>query len=273
MASLAPWEIRFEDIELHHKIGGGSFSEIFIGTWKGTKVAVKKLLCQNFSKKAIQEFKYYAGLMRDLNHPNVLKLFCAVSEPPNMCLIVELMDRGSLYDVLQNKEEKMPFSRITQIGYDVAVGMRYLNSRTPPILHNDLKSSNVLIDKWNVRVADFGMSRVKSETQSRNKLGGGVINWVAPEILNGCENTQKSDVYSYGMILWELITREVPFAGLKERTISSMVADNGDRPNIPADTPETWKKLIQWCWQQEPEKRPIFTDIVKYYEEQRLVQH
>jgi len=115
MTSLAPWEIRFEEIELHHKIGGGSFSEIFIGTWKGCKVAVKKLLCQNFSKKAIQEFKYYAGLMRDLNHPNVLKLFCAVSEPPNMCLIVELMIGGHYMMYYRIKKKKCLFQGLHKL--------------------------------------------------------------------------------------------------------------------------------------------------------------
>lgn len=129
-------------------------------------------------------------------------------------MITEYLDEGSLFDHLHKKHTVLDDERLMYIVEDIALGMAYLHDRK--VLHCDLKSSNVLIDSnWNVKLCDFGLSRTKSKLDKLNLFGRvGTPHWMAPEILRCKQYTEYSDVYSFGMILWEMITGEIPYQKL-----------------------------------------------------------
>jgi len=142
---------------------------------------------------------------------------------------------------------------------DAAKGMEYLHSLQ--IMHRDLKSKNMLVDRYNnVKLCDFGLCKVK--TNDLNTGGLGTISWMAPEVLSHENYSEKADVYSFGVILWELLTCEEPFNDVPIFSVPVMVT-KGERPPIPKDCPSLFKKLIKSCWSQSPKSRPDFKNIIQ----------
>eukprot|EP01121_Diplochlamys_sp_Union-15-3_P012670 TRINITY_DN382_c0_g1_i2.p1 TRINITY_DN382_c0_g1~~TRINITY_DN382_c0_g1_i2.p1 ORF type:complete len:194 (+),score=26.11 TRINITY_DN382_c0_g1_i2:117-698(+) len=171
------------------------------------------------------------------------------------------MPLGSLREVL-DKKTIIPPDVILQIAQDVAKAMKYLHMIG--ILHRDLKTANLLVDtNWHIKVTDFGMAKLIRKGPNAMQMTGnvGTLAWVAPEVLDPSVTTytEKVDVYSYGVVLWEIVTSDIPFTNV-EAGLRSMVI-GGARPDIPIETPKFWKQLIRQCWQQDPEKRPSFRDI------------
>ncbi|KAL6068396.1 hypothetical protein QOT17_008205 [Balamuthia mandrillaris] len=154
-----------------------------------------------------------------------------------------------------------PFELVLKMALDAALGLGYLHSRD--ILHRDVKSLNLLVDMhYNVKICDFGLSKIKQKG-SLAKTSCGTPNWMAPELLRGEPYTEKVDVYSFGMICWEMITQQVPFADFNTAEIRKQVGWNHKRPVIPLDCPKKFAALIKDCWHKNPKKRPSFQEIVK----------
>uniref|UniRef100_A0ACD5WAJ5 Uncharacterized protein n=1 Tax=Avena sativa TaxID=4498 RepID=A0ACD5WAJ5_AVESA len=147
---------------------------------------------------------------------------------------------------------------------DIARGMNYLHNSIPTIVHRDLKSSNLLVDKnWNVKVADFGLSRLKIETFLTTKIGKGTPQWMAPEVLRSEPSNEKSDVYSYGVVLWELATHKIPWDTLNPVQVIGAVGFMDHRLEIPGNTDPQWASIIESCWHSDPQSRPSFQELLE----------
>lgn len=142
--------------------------------------------------------------------------------------------------------------------------MNYLHNCSPTIVHRDLKSSNLLVDKnWNVKVADFGLSRLKVETFLSTKTGKGTPQWMAPEVLRNEPSNEKSDVYSFGVVLWELVTEKIPWDNLNIMQVIGAVGFMDQRLEIPSGMDPQWASMIESCWDSDPQRRPSFQELLE----------
>ncbi|KAL6990081.1 hypothetical protein U1Q18_015829 [Sarracenia purpurea var. burkii] len=209
------YEILWEDLTLGEQIGQGSCGTVYHALWYGSDVAVKVFSKQEYSDDVMLSFRQEVSLMKRLRHPNILLFMGAVTSPQRLCIVTEFLPRGSLFRLLQRNTSRLDRRRRVHMALDIARGMNYLHHCNPPIIHRDLKSSNLLVDKnWTVKVGDFGLSRLKHETYLTTKTGKGTPQWMAPEVLRNEPSDEKSDVYSFGVILWELATEKIPWDNL-----------------------------------------------------------
>ncbi|PKI35987.1 hypothetical protein CRG98_043616 [Punica granatum] len=189
--------------------------------------------------------------MKRLRHPNIVLFMGAITQPPQLCIVTEYLPRGSLYKLLHRTvdREKLDERRRLNMAYDVAKGMNYLHKRNPPIVHRDLKSPNLLVDKtYTVKVCDFGLSRSKANTYLSSKTAAGTPEWMAPEVLLDMPSNEKSDVYSFGVILWELATLQQPWSHLNPAQVIAAVGLKGKRLDIPQDLNPRVASIIEACW-------------------------
>jgi serine/threonine protein kinase len=271
------------DLEIVQRIGFGSCGEVMVAHWikTHTYVAVKKIFRTLLHDSVMNEFKAEANILKKLRHPNVVLLLGVCQEGNEMCIVTEYMPRGSLRDVL-NTTEKIDWNLLVKMATEAAIGMNYLHTFEPPIIHRDLKSHNLLVDdNFHVKVTDFGLAKFHSEDISMTFCG--TLPWTAPEVFRGCGYTTKADVFSFGIVLWELWTRKEPYQGLSKPEIILGVAKEGLRPPLPttfpvsstADTTNTtsavsltesqkeYLALMQACWADDPSLRPSFGEIVE----------
>lgn len=255
-------EIPWEDLVLGERIGLGSYGEVYHGDWNGTEVAVKKFLDQDFSGAALAEFKREVRIMRRLRHPNVVLFMGAVTRPPNLSIITEFLPRGSLYRILHRPSCQIDEKRRIKMALDVAKGMNCLHTSLPTIVHRDLKSPNLLVDKnWNVKVCDFGLSRLKHNTFLSSKSTAGTPEWMAPEVLRNENSNEKCDIYSFGIILWELATLRLPWSGMNPMQVVGAVGFQNRRLDIPKEVDPLVARIIWECWQTDPNLRPSFAQL------------
>ncbi|KAF9670058.1 hypothetical protein SADUNF_Sadunf13G0029000 [Salix dunnii] len=255
-------EICWEDLVIGERIGLGSYGEVYHADWNGTEVAVKKFLDQDFSGAALDEFRREVRIMRRLRHPNVVLFMGAVTRPPNLSIITECIPRGSLYRILHRPQCQIDEKRRIRMALDVARGMNCLHSSMPTIVHRDLKSPNLLVDKnWTVKVCDFGLSRLKHNTFLSSKSTAGTPEWMAPEVLRNEPSNEKCDVYSFGVILWELATIRLPWSGLNPMQVVGAVGFQNRRLEIPKEVDPLVATIIWECWQTDPNLRPSFAKL------------
>ncbi|KAL6601535.1 hypothetical protein ACP70R_044755 [Stipagrostis hirtigluma subsp. patula] len=266
---IIPWN----ELVLKEKIGAGSFGTVHRADWHGSinsillqDVAVKILMEQDFHPERFREFMREVAIMKSLRHPNIVLFMGAVTEPPNLSIVTEYLSRGSLYKLLHRSgaKEVLDERRRLNMAFDVAKGMNYLHRRSPPIVHRDLKSPNLLVDKkYTVKVCDFGLSRLKANTFLSSKSLAGTPEWMAPEVLRDEPSNEKSDVYSFGVILWELMTLQQPWCNLNPAQVVAAVGFKGRRLDIPKDLNPLVAALIESCWANEPWRRPSFANIME----------
>eukprot|EP01018_Ginkgo_biloba_P004723 Gb_28014 [translate_table: standard] len=249
---VAEWEIHWEDINLRDRIGLGSYGEVYRGEWHGTEVAVKKFLDQDISGAALEEFRSEVRIMKRLRHPNVLLFMGAVTSAPNLSIVTEFLPRGSLYRLIHRPNIQLDKRRCLKMALDVAKGMNYLHNSTPMIVHRDLKSPNLLVDKnWVVKVCDFGLSRVKHNTFLSSKSTAGTPEWMAPEVLRNEPSNEKCDVYSFGVILWELATLQQPWDGMNPMQVVGAVGFQHRCLDIPDNMDPGVANIIKQCWEKK----------------------
>ncbi|PRQ27956.1 putative protein kinase TKL-CTR1-DRK-2 family [Rosa chinensis] len=273
LGEVAEWEILWEDLQIGERIGIGSYGEVYHADWNGTEVAVKKFLDQDFSGDALVQFRCEVEIMLRLRHPNVVLFMGAVTRPPHFSILTEFLPRGSLYRLLHRPNSQLDEKRRMRMALDVAKGMNYLHTSNPTVVHRDLKSPNLLVDKnWNVKVCDFGLSRTKHHTYLSSKSTAGTPEWMAPEVLRNELANEKCDVYSFGVILWELTTCCIPWKGLNPMQVVGAVGFQNRRLEIPDDVDPVVAEIIRDCWQTEPNLRPSFSQLmVRLKRLQRLV--
>ncbi|KAK9142395.1 hypothetical protein Syun_011795 [Stephania yunnanensis] len=262
---VAEWEIQWNDIQLGERIGLGSYGEVYRADLNGTEVAVKKFLDQDFSGDALDQFRCEVKIMLRLRHPNVVLFMGAVTRPPNLSILTEFLPRGSLYRLLHRPNVQLDEKRRLKMALDVAKGMNYLHTSHPTIVHRDLKSPNLLVDKnWTVKVCDFGLSRLKHHTFLSSKSTAGTPEWMAPEVLRNEPSNEKCDVYSFGVILWELATMRMPWSGMNPMQVVGAVGFQNRRLEIPEDVDPMIAQTIRDCWQSDPNLRPSFSQLMSH---------
>ncbi|CAK9317367.1 unnamed protein product [Citrullus colocynthis] len=263
LGEVAEWEIPWEDLHIGERIGIGSYGEVYRADWNGTEVAVKKFLDQDFSGAALVQLKCEVEIMLRLRHPNVVLFMGAVTRPPHFSILTEFLPRGSLYRLLHRPNSQLDERRRLKMALDVAKGMNYLHTSHPTIVHRDLKSPNLLVDKnWVVKVCDFGLSRVKQNTFLSSKSTAGTPEWMAPEVLRNEPANEKCDVYSFGVILWELTTCRIPWKGLNPMQVVGAVGFQNRRLEIPEDVDPAVAQIICDCWQTDSQLRPSFSQLI-----------
>eukprot|EP01113_Clastostelium_recurvatum_P013999 TRINITY_DN1756_c0_g1_i3.p1 TRINITY_DN1756_c0_g1~~TRINITY_DN1756_c0_g1_i3.p1 ORF type:complete len:784 (+),score=234.68 TRINITY_DN1756_c0_g1_i3:77-2428(+) len=265
--SSGPPEVLPEEIEYDPKtdfLGQGSFGSVYKGRCRGQEVAVKVPRKQRLNLQELTSFRHEVKMMSKIYHPNVVLFLGACTQLGKMQIVTERCVTD-LERLLAQDKSKQSFSlyRRMHMARDAALGMNWLHGITQ-IVHNDLKSANLLVDQnLRVKVTDFGFSQIKEHDKFQDKSKKGTPLWMAPEVMMGQPYDEKADVYSFGIILWEILTRDVPYAHHNDfETFYKAVCVNGERPVIPPGTLGSLKHLITSCWSHEPASRPSFTEIV-----------
>ncbi|XP_074390110.1 mitogen-activated protein kinase kinase kinase 11-like [Zonotrichia albicollis] len=263
-----PARAAFGELRLEEVIGAGGFGRVFRGTWRGQVVAVKAARGDAGAAGAAS-LRREARLYARLRHPNVVALRAVCLEPPHLCLVMEFAAGGPLSRALAGR--RVPPAVLLDWARQVARGMRYLHSGTPvPLIHRDLKSSNVLLAQpvvgddvsgKTLKITDFGLAR---EWQRTTKMSAaGTYAWMAPEVIRASTFSKGSDVWSYGVLLWELLTGEVPYRGIDGLAVAYGVAVNKLTLPIPSTCPPPFAQLMAACWEQDPHRRPGFGTILR----------
>eukprot|EP00742_Colponemidia_sp_Colp-10_P007271 GILJ01007817.1.p1 GENE.GILJ01007817.1~~GILJ01007817.1.p1 ORF type:complete len:862 (-),score=71.89 GILJ01007817.1:172-2757(-) len=260
------YEVEYGELTFVEEIGEGGYGKVFRTLWRGTTVAVKKLRFSQMDARLLADFLGELAVMKPLRHPNVVLFMGACTKNPNICIVTELCSRGSLWDVLHKKSLPLSWEIRLKMARDAARGMTYLHLFKPvPILHRDLKSLNLLVtDDFTVKVCDFGWARLKSCTMTGHI---GTFQWMAPEVIANQNYTEKADVFSFGVVLWEMVTREPPYQGKLPVQVATAVLNKGLRPRIPGTCPKPIADLIKDCWDQDPDRRPVFTTVLRRLED------
>jgi hypothetical protein len=228
-------------------------------------VAVKVPVRQNLTPKQLEEFRHEVAIMKRIFHPNVVLFLGACTQPGKFMLVTEYAGGGDLESILQAHGTELSASRKLHFAKDTALALNWLHGING-ILHRDLKPANLLTDEnGRVKVTDFGFSQLKegeAEMQDQKGPKGSAL-WMAPEVMMKKPFTEKIDVYAFGLILWEIWTREVLFSKYDDfKPFIRAVTIDHERPVVPASAKPLLASLMQECWHRDPDQRPAFKDIV-----------
>ena len=258
------WEISRDSIRMLNKLGQGQFGEVWQGLWnETTPVAVKTLKSgSKANEDTARAFLQEAQIMKHMQHPKLVQLFAVCTKGDPIYIITELMTNGSLLEYLQSEAgHRLQLPHLIDMGCQVAKGMAYLENCQ--YIHRDLAARNVLVGERNiVKIADFGLSRIINNDEYIAHEGAKFpIKWTAPEAALYHKFTIKSDVWSFGILLTELITRgRIPYAGMTNAEVLRKV-EIGYRMEQMKDCPDALYKMMLECWDAVPEKRPTFETL------------
>ncbi|XP_058095570.1 probable serine/threonine-protein kinase SIS8 isoform X2 [Magnolia sinica] len=253
------WHIDFSELTIGTRVGIGSFGEVFRGIWNGTDVAIKNFLEQDLTAENMEDFCNEISILSRLRHPNVILFLGACTKPPHLSMVTEYMEMGSLYYLIHmsGQKKKLSWRRRLKMLRDICRGLMCIHRMK--IIHRDLKSANCLVNKhWTVKICDFGLSRIMTDVPMRDSSSAGTPESMAPELIRNEPFTEKCDVFSLGVIMWELCTLNRPWEGVPSMQVVYAVANEGTRLEIPEGP---LGKLISDCW-AEPDERPSCEEIL-----------
>ncbi|EGD72947.1 TK/SFK-SRC protein kinase [Salpingoeca rosetta] len=255
------WEVDRDTVDLKKQLGEGQYGEVYYAIWNGvTECAVKTLKTHTTSP---DEFLKEAQLMKKLKHDNLVRLYavCSIGEP--IFIITEFMKNGALLEYLKTPAgEALRLPTLIDMGTDIAQGMAYLERNN--YIHRDLAARNILVGDNNVcKVADFGLARVLEDGEFRpENLEKFPVRWTAPEAMKHNRYSTKSDVWSFGILLSEIITYgRKPYHGMSNKEVVGKL-DSGFRMECPPGCPDSLYKIMLDCWKSEPADRPTFEALV-----------
>ncbi|XP_026756151.2 mitogen-activated protein kinase kinase kinase 7-like [Galleria mellonella] len=253
-------EIDYSEIREISIVGKGAFGVVWKGLWRNTFVAVKHIN----SEAERREFAIEVRQLSRVSHPNIVRLYGACTQRDHVCLVMEYAEGGSLYNVLHNRPKpKYTAAHAMSWARQCAEGVAYLHAMKPkPLIHRDLKPPNLLLvgGGQRLKICDFGTAVDKATYMSNNK---GSAAWMAPEVFEGSSYTEKCDVFSWGIILWEVLSRRKPFEEGGSAYRIMWAVHTGQRPNLIEGCPRPIEQLMTQCWHKVPAERPSMAQVVE----------
>ncbi|KAJ0036936.1 hypothetical protein NQD34_005613 [Periophthalmus magnuspinnatus] len=270
------WEIEASEVYLHSCIGSGSFGTVYKGKWHGD-VAVKILKVKDPTPEQFQAFRNEVAVLRKTRHVNIL-LFMGYMTKDNLAIVTQWCEGSSLYKHIHVLETNFQMIPRIDIARQTAQGMDYLHAKN--IIHRDMKSNNIFLhDGLTVKIGDFGLATVKTRWSGSHQVEqpSGSILWMAPEVIRMQDNNPysfQSDVYSYGIVLFELMTGELPYSQIANRDQIIFMVGGGylspDLSKLFKSCPKAMKRLVVDCIKKSKDERPLFPQILSSIE---LLQH
>ncbi|KAK4352543.1 hypothetical protein RND71_028061 [Anisodus tanguticus] len=252
------WEIDRRLLKTGERIASGSCGDLYHGMYLGMDVAIKVLRSEHLNDTLEDEFAQEIAILRQVRHKNVVRFIGACTNSPHLCIVTEYMPGGSLYEYLHKNHVVLKLSQLLSFAIDVCKGMEYLHQNN--IIHRDLKTANLLMDSNNVvKVADFGVARFQNKGGVMTAETG-TYRWMAPEVINHQPYDQKADVFSFAIVLWELLTAKVPYDTMTPLQ-AALGVRQGLRPELPENAHPRMLDLMQRCWEAIPSDRPSFFEI------------
>ncbi|KAM3860943.1 LOW QUALITY PROTEIN: tyrosine-protein kinase Blk [Diretmus argenteus] len=249
------WEIPRETLKMVKKLGAGQFGEVWMGYYKNTqKIAVKTLKEGTMEPEA---FLQEANLMKQLQHERLVRLHAVVTKEP-ILIVTEFMINGSLLDFLKTDEgKKMKIPKLIDMSAQIAEGMAYIEKKN--YIHRDVRAANILVNETlHCKIADFGLARIIETEYTAQEGAKFPIKWTAPEAINFGTFSIKSDVWSFGILLTEIVTfGRIPYPGMTNPEVIRSL-DTFYRMSCPDGCPEELYALMMMCWKEKPEERPTF---------------
>ncbi|XP_041455144.1 integrin-linked protein kinase-like [Lytechinus variegatus] len=267
---------RFAGIDLKHvklqsKINSSPTGDMWKGIWQGTAVMAKVLKVSNVTSRISREFGEEFPRLRIFSHPNIHPVLGCVNQPPNLVVLSETLQHGSLFHVLHEASGiVVDHGQMVSFALDIARGMSFLHAMDPLIPRYYLNSKNIMIDEE--LTAKINMGDTRFSFQNRAKLFNPA--WMAPEALQRSPedmNSRSADMWSFAILIWELVTREVPFAGMSSMEVGMKIVGEGLRIEIPPGTSPHMSKLVKICMNEDSTKRPRFDMIMPILERMRPV--
>jgi serine/threonine protein kinase/WD40 repeat protein len=271
MSEVASALLDFGELRRDRRIGKGGYSVVYQGRYRGEVVAIKRIKLppgqaetEDTRREAFRQFRREVWLMSGLDHPNIVSLkgFCITP----ICLVTEYLPYGNLYDYLHDSKRMVTWPFRLRVAMDVAKGCAFLHATKPAIIHRDLKSPNILLASVSAhapvvaKVTDFGVSQILVPTTIGRAVACPV--WLAPEVIKNEEYSEKADVYSFGVMLWELLVRREFFGEIEFLSELQEAILDGKRPAIPDDCLPSFARLVRACWSGDADARPSFPVII-----------
>jgi len=261
-------QVPFKELIVEKEIGEGGYGKVCLGKWNAAPVALK--FCKKKGK--LDEFMKEVKLMIELpSHPNVVQMFGVSLDGPQPVIILEYCTGGSLDKLLFDTDENLLEDYKIKLVRGIAAGMLHLHKHN--IIHRDLASRNILLtESGHPKISDFGMSRIlegSSEGKTYNNIGP--LRWMAPESLKHQTYSKKSDVWSFGIVVYEIVAQCEPHIDVDPLDIGPLIRDQYLTPEIPSDAPQKLHEFMKMCWNQQPEQRPDFENICAMLEEEQNI--
>ncbi|XP_023202704.1 tyrosine-protein kinase Tec [Xiphophorus maculatus] len=257
--SYEMWEIKPSELTFMKELGSGQYGQVRLGMWRSQhKVAIKTI---KEGAMYEEDFIEEAKLMMKLSHPKLVQLYGVCSQQRPIYIVTEFMQQGCMVNYLRQRRGSFSLGSLLDMCLDVCEGMEYLEANS--FIHRDLAARNCLMnDAMVVKVSDFGMARYVLDNQYTSTKGAKFpVKWSPPEVFNYCKFSSKSDVWSYGVLMWEVFTEgQMPFDQSLNHEVVAMVT-NGHRLFRPKMATAALYDIMQLCWNNRPEERPSFSEL------------